>query len=182
MRPQRDDLNVSPQAAVKKLDELRAEWHGAGEGRIRIWYGLRTSSSTSDELCRLVKSGADKAGVGIHVHLAVNPAETAEVQKKFGMRPVERFRRLGLMEANLYAVHMGAIDEAEVELVVKTGTKICHCASASMFAAFACIPHGKLIELAAAAATFSFATEPPAISRSLDLVRARNVSAFRHKD
>ena len=182
MRPTPDDLNVSPQAAVKKLDELRAEWHGAGEGRIRIWYGLRTSSNTSDELCRLVKSRADKAGVGIHVHLAVNPAETAEVQKKFGMRPVERFRRLGLMEANLYAVHMGAIDEAEVELVVKTGTKICHCASASMFGAFGCIAHGKFVELTAAGATMSLGTDAAAISRFLDLVREMYVVACAHKD
>src|SRR5260221_10020414 len=47
MRPTPDDLNVSPQAAVKKLDELRAEWRGAGEGRIRIWYWLSTSDNPS---------------------------------------------------------------------------------------------------------------------------------------
>jgi cytosine/adenosine deaminase-related metal-dependent hydrolase len=182
MRPTPDDLNDSPQAAVKKLDELRAEWHGAGGGRIRIWYGLRTSSNVSDELCRLVKSRADKSGVGIHVHLAVNPAETAEVQKKFGMRPVERFRRLGLMDANLYAVHMGAIDDAEVELVVKTGTKICHCASASMLGAFGCIAHGKFVELTAAGATLSLGTDAAAISRFLDLVREMYVVACAHKD
>jgi 5-methylthioadenosine/S-adenosylhomocysteine deaminase len=182
MRPTPDDLNDSPQAAVKKLDELRAEWHGAGGGRIRIWYGLRTSSNVSDELCRLVKSRADKAGVGIHVHLAVNPAETAEVQKKFGMRPIERFRRLGLMDANLYAVHMGAIDDAEVELVVKTGTKVCHCASASMLGAFGCIAHGKFVELTAAGATMSLGTDAAAISRFLDLVREMYLVACAHKD
>lgn len=182
MRPTPDDMNGSAADAIKKLDDLYAEWHGAGEGRIRIWYGLRTSANTSDELCKLVKAGADKRGVGIHVHLAVNPAETAEVQKKFGMRPVERFRRLGLMDANLYAVHMGAIDDAEVELVVKTGTKICHCASASMFGAFGCIAHGKFIELTAAGATLSLGTDAAAISRFLDLVREMYVVACAHKD
>src|ERR1051325_6182638 len=171
VRPTPDDLNVSPEAAVRKVDELHSQWHGAGDGRVRIWYGLRTSSNVSDELCRLVKQRADRRGVGIHVHLAVNPAETAEVQKKFGVRPVERFRRLGLMDANLYAVHMGAIDEAEVELVVNTGTKICHCASASMFGAFGCLAHGKFIELAAAGARMSLGTDAAAISRFLDLVR-----------
>jgi cytosine/adenosine deaminase-related metal-dependent hydrolase len=182
IRPTPDDLNVSPQAAVKKVDELHSEWHGAGEGRIRVWYGLRTSSNVSDELCRLVKARADSRAVGIHVHLAVNPAETAEVQKKFGMRPVERFRRLGLMDANLYAVHMGAIDDAEVELVAKTGAKVCHCASASMFGAFGCIAHGKFPELAAAGATLSLGTDAAAISRFLDLVREMYIVACAHKD
>jgi cytosine/adenosine deaminase-related metal-dependent hydrolase len=182
MRPTPDDLNVSPQAAVKKVDELHAEWHGAGEGRIRIWYGLRTSSNVSDALCRLVKSRADSCGAGIHVHLAVNPAETAEVQKKFGLRPVERFRRLGLMDENLYAVHMGALDDVEVEVVAKTGTKVCHCASASMFGAFGCIAHGKFVELAAAGATMSLGTDAAAISRFLDLVREMYIVACAHKD
>lgn len=182
MRPTPDDLNASPEAAVRKVDELFAEWHGAGEGRIRIWYGLRTSSNVSDELCRLVKSRADSRGAGIHVHLAVNPAETAEVQKKFGMRPVERFRRLGLLDANLYAVHMGAIDDAEVELVAKTATKVCHCASASMLGAFGCIAHGKFVQLAAAGATLSLGTDAAAISRFLDLVREMYIVACAHKD
>jgi len=182
MRPTPDDLNVSAEAAVRKVDELFAKWHGAGGGRVRIWYGLRTSSNVSDELCRLVKSRADSRAVGIHVHLAVNPAETAEVQKKFGLRPVERFRRLGLMDANLYAVHMGAIDDAEVELVAKTGAKICHCASASMFGAFGCIAHGKFIELAAAGARMSLGTDAAAISRFLDLVREMYLVACAHKD
>jgi len=182
MRPTPDDLNVSAEAAVRKVDELFAKWHGAGGGRVRIWYGLRTSSNVSDELCRLVKSRADSRAVGIHVHLAVNPAETAEVQKKFGVRPVERFRRLGLMDANLYAVHMGAIDDAEVELVARTGAKVCHCASASMFGAFGCIAHGKFLELAAAGARLSLGTDAAAISRFLDLVREMYLVACAHKD
>jgi len=182
MRPTPDDLNGSPEAAVRKVDDLFAEWNGAGGGRIRIWYGLRTSSNVSDELCRLVKSRADSRGAGIHVHLAVNPAETAEVQKKFGVRPVERFRRLGLVDANLYAVHMGALDDAEVELVVKSGMKVCHCASASMLGAFGCIAHGKFVELAAAGATLSLGTDAAAISRFLDLVREMYLVACAHKD
>jgi len=182
MRPTPDDLNVSAEAAVRKLDELYEKWNGAGDGRLRIWYVLRTSSNVSDELCYLVKRSADRRGVGIHVHLAVNPAETAEVQKKFGLRPVERFRRLGLMDANLYAVHMGAIDDAEVELVVNSGTKVCHCASASMFGAFGCIAHGKFVELADAGATLSLGTDAAAISRFLDLVREMYIVACAHKD
>ena len=182
VRPTPDDLNVSAEAAVRQVDELHAKWHGAGDGRVRIWYGLRTSFNVSDELCRLVKSHADKRGVGIHVHLAVNSAETAEMQKKYGLRPVERFRRLGLVDENLYAVHMGAIDQPEVELVARKRVKVCHCASASMLGAFGCIAHGKFVELAAAGATLSLGTDAASISRFLDLVREMYIVACAHKD
>ena len=182
IRPTPDDLNVSPQSAVARLNELHSQWNGAGGDRIRVWYGLRTSMNVSDELCRLVKRAADERGSGIHVHLAVNPMETAEVEKRFGMRPMERFRRLGLIDANLYTVHMGAINDDEVELVARSGTKVCHCASASMFGAFGCITHGKFVELAEAGATLSLGTDAAAISRFLDLVREMYVVACAHKD
>src|SRR5258706_14980388 len=143
---------------------------------------MRSSYKVSDELCNLVKPRGDARVVGIHEPLAANPAETAEVQKKFGVRPVERFRRLGLIDANLYAVHMGALDDAEVELVTKSGTKVCHCASASMLGAFGCIAHGKFVELAAAGATMSLGTDAAAISRFLDLVREMYIVACAHKD
>src|SRR5260221_13850723 len=144
--------------------------------------GRSMSPNETEYLCTLVNARAGCGGVGFHVHLAVNPAETAEVQKKFGVRPVERFRRLGLIDANLYAVHMGALDDAEVELVTKSGTKVCHCASASMLGAFGCIAHGKFVELAAAGATMSLGTDAAAISRFLDLVREMYIVACAHKD
>src|SRR5260221_9222338 len=47
MRPTPDDLNVSPQAAVKNLDHPRAARRGAGQRRLRVWYWLSTSDNPS---------------------------------------------------------------------------------------------------------------------------------------
>jgi 5-methylthioadenosine/S-adenosylhomocysteine deaminase len=182
IRPTPDDLSTSPEAAVARVDALHSAWHGADGDRIRIWYGLRTSMNVSDALCLLVKRRADQRGVGIHAHLAINPAETAEVERRFGLRPIERFRRLGLVDANLYAVHMGAIDDDEVDLVARSAAKVCHCASASMLGAFGCISHGKFVELAQAGVTLSLGTDAAAISRFLDLVREMYIVACAHKD
>jgi cytosine/adenosine deaminase-related metal-dependent hydrolase len=182
VRPTPDDLTPSAEAAVRLTDALFKEWHGAENGRIRIWYGLRTALNVSDELCRLVKRRADREGVGIHMHLAITANENKEVVKRWGLRPIERLNRLGLLDRNLYAVHMGAIDDEEVSLVAERGVKICHCASASMLGGFGCIAHGKFLELANAGCTLAMGTDAAAISRFLDMTREMYLVAAAHKD
>jgi 5-methylthioadenosine/S-adenosylhomocysteine deaminase len=181
-RPTPDHLLGSADKVIERARRLHTELHGAKGGRIRIWMGLRGVTATSDELCRKIKALADQLGVGVHVHLAVNPSETVQCLAKWGMRPVARFDHLGLVDANLLAVHMGAIDEQEVELFARRGAKVGHCPSASMLGAFGCIAHGRFPELAAAGVTIGLGTDAAAISRFLDMVRVMYLAACAHKD
>ncbi|MFI5011640.1 MAG: amidohydrolase family protein [Hyphomicrobiales bacterium] len=181
-RPTPDNLLGSADTVVASARRLHDEFHGSEDGRIRIWLGLRSVTATSDELCRKIKELADTLGVGIHVHLAVNPTETAQCLAKWHARPVERYDRLGLIDANLLAVHMGAIDETEVALLARRKVKIGHCPSASMLGAFGCVAHGKFPELVSAGVTIGLGTDAAAISRFLDLVRVMYLAACAHKD
>jgi len=101
---------------------------------------------------------------------------------KWGCRSVARYEQLGLLDANLYAVQMGALDDAEVELIARRNVKVGHCPSASMLGAFGCIAHGKFPELIAAGATVAIGTDAAAISRFLDMVREMYLAACAHKD
>jgi 5-methylthioadenosine/S-adenosylhomocysteine deaminase len=180
-RPTPDHL-MGTDATVAKALQLHAAHDGAAGGRIRVWLGLRSVTATSDELCRSIKKNADSLGIGIHVHLAVNAAETQQSLLKWGVRPVERFDNLGLIDSNLLAVHMGAIDGKEVELFARRGAKVGHCPSASMLGAFGCIAHGRFPELVSAGVTVGVGTDAAAISRFLDLVRVMYLAACAHKD
>jgi 5-methylthioadenosine/S-adenosylhomocysteine deaminase len=181
-RPTPDNLLGSADTIVASVRRLHEDYNGAGDGRIRIWAGLRSVSATSDILCRKIKELADSLGIGVHVHLAVNPNETKQCLAKWGSRSVARFDRLGLIDANLLAVHMGAIDESEVELLARRKVKVGHCPSASMLGAFGCVAHGKFPELVAAGVTIGLGTDAAAISRFLDLVRVMYLAACAHKD
>lgn len=181
-RPTPDALMGSPAEIVDGMKRLHGEHHGGAEGRIRVWMGLRTVMATSDELCRAVRDAAELLGVGIHAHLAINPLETQQCLRKWGARPVERYRRLGLLGPNFLAVHMGAADLSEVELLAGLDVKIGHCPSASMLGAFGCISHGHFPEMIAAGMTVGLGSDAAAISRFLDLVRVMYLAACAHKD
>jgi len=178
----RSGTNRTAAAIADEAEALFKEWNGAEDGRIRIWFGLRQAASASDELCQRVVALAEKYDTGIHTHLAISKADNANVEQRWGARGVERFRRLGVLGPRLYAAHMGALNEDEVETIAKADVKVAHCPSASMLGGFGCISHGKIPELIAAGVTVSLGTDAGAISRFLDMIRIMYLAACAHKD
>lgn len=174
--------NRSAATIADEAEALWHEWNGAEDGRIRIWFGLRQPLSVSDELCRRVVDLAEKHDTGIHTHLAVSAAENASVEERWGARGVARFYRLGVLGPRLYAAHMGALTDDEIELVARVDSKVAHCPSASMLGGFGCISHGKVPELISAGVTVSLGTDAGAISRFLDMIRVMYLAACAHKD
>ena len=182
IRPTHDQRNLTPDAIAAECEDLYGAWNGTADGRIRIWFGLRQAGNVSDELCGLIRDLAEKYNVGIHTHLAISAGENRMVEDRWGCRGIERFRRLELLRPNLYAAHMGAIEDDELEVVCDAGLKIAHCPSASMLGGFGCISHGRFPELIASGVTVSIGTDAGAISRFLDMVREMYLAACAHKD
>lgn len=178
-----------PSGALETTDEvldnvlaLHHRWDGQGDGRLRVWLSLRSVYNSSDDLCRRVKEQADALGAGIHCHLAVTERENELCADQWGVRPLERFRRLGLLGPNLYLVHMGAVTAEEVDLLAEHDVKVCHCPSASMLGGFGCIAHGRFPEMIKAGVTVSIGTDAGAVSRFLDMIRVMYLVATAHKD
>lgn len=168
--------------ALAASRELYDRWNGAAEGRVRVWFALRSVYNASDALCRGVKRLADRHGAGIHCHLCVTERENELSIAQWGARSLERFRNLGLLGPNLYLVHMGAVNDQEVEWLAEHGVKVAHCPSASMLGGFGCIAHGRFPQMIHAGVVVSLGTDAGAVSRFLDMVRVMYLAATAHKD
>jgi 5-methylthioadenosine/S-adenosylhomocysteine deaminase len=169
-------------AVMDNAARLYERWNGQGAGRISVWYSLRSVYNSSDELCRRIKEAADERSTGIHCHLAVTERENELCLQQWGVRPLERFRRLGLLGPNLYLVHMGAVTSEEIGLLKEFDVKVCHCPSASMLGGFGCIAHGRFPEMLKRGVTVSIGTDAAAVSRFLDMIRVMYLAATAHKD
>jgi cytosine/adenosine deaminase-related metal-dependent hydrolase len=169
-------------SATGVAERLYNEWNGAEGKRIRIWVGLWSPTTSSEELVRQVCKLAEKLDTGIHGHLASKPADNELTLERHGYRAVEWYHRLGILNHRFLAAHMGAITQCEVDLVAKSGTSVVHCASASMFGGFGCIAHGKFPELVSAGVTVALGTDAASISRFLDMARQMYLAACAHKD
>lgn len=109
-----------------------ADFRGAADGRIDVWFGLRTLFNCSDELVLKTKELADKHGVGIHMHVAEGKSEVDYVTEKFGVPTVTHLRDLGVLDKNLLAVHTVWLTHEEVEMFRDYQVKVSHNPSSAM--------------------------------------------------
>ncbi|HEY9898529.1 MAG TPA: 5'-deoxyadenosine deaminase [Pantanalinema sp.] len=111
---------------------LLEKWHGADEGRIRYAFAPRFAVSCTEELLRKVGEAARHFGVLVHTHASENQDEIALVMNERGKRNVAYFEHLGLAGPNLLLAHCIWLDEAEKEILARTGTKVLHCPSSNL--------------------------------------------------
>ena len=52
--------------------------------------------------------------------------------RRFGVRPIRRLERLGLLNPGLIAVHAVHMQPDEVELLAQTGCAVAHCPTSNM--------------------------------------------------
>lgn len=175
-------LNETTDEAVERARQLADQWHGKAGDRVRTWFSLRNCTHASDALCRRIKDLADGLQVGIHMHAAGSIWEREEMKRLWGMSTLERFRDLGLLGANLYLVHMGWVEEEEIELLRIHDVKVCHCPSASMARGMGCLAHGMFPKMLRAGITISLGCDNVCASRYLDMIRLMYLAAYGHKE
>ena len=75
---------------------------------------------------------AEELQTPVHVHLHETLDEIRESQTRFGMRPIERLRRLGLLSPGLIAVHAVHLLPEEIAVLRETGSHVAHCPSSNL--------------------------------------------------
>lgn len=121
--------------------ELFDRFHNTADGRVQVWFGLRTIFNNTDDLIVRTKELADQRNVGVHMHVAEAKSEIDYTMEKYGEPTVTHLEKLGVLDKNLLAVHSVWLTNDEVKLFKKRGVKVSHNpASAMRVLGFAKIP------------------------------------------
>jgi 5-methylthioadenosine/S-adenosylhomocysteine deaminase len=107
-------------------------WHGKAEGRIQVWFGLRTIFNNSDELIVQTKELADEYGVGVHMHVAEIQEEVEFARETRGKTTVAHLNDLGVLDENFLAVHTVWMTDEEVQMFADHDVKVSHNPAAAM--------------------------------------------------
>lgn len=181
-RPIPAALEEDTDTCLRRAEEVVQRWSGAGNGRIKAWFGLRYVFNISDELALGIKALADRYDVGIHMHAACVFGENEAMQERFGKKSLERFYDLGLFGPNLYLIHMGFPEEADIARLKAHDVKSCHCPTASMFGGYGVIQNKMIPRLLDAGLTVALGTDSATAGGHLDMVRVMYAAACGHKD
>ena len=153
------------------------KYHNTSDGRVQVWFGLRTIFNNTDELCIRTKELADKYGVGIHMHVAEAKEEKDYTYARWGCGTVKHLEDLGVLDKNLLAVHTVWLTDEELELFKQREVKVSHNpASAMRVLGFARIP--KMLQMGIMP---SIGTDGASSSNHMDMVDEMWLTSLIHK-
>ncbi|MCS6908664.1 MAG: amidohydrolase [Anaerolineales bacterium] len=105
---------------------MHEKWDGAGNGRLRVWFGPRTPGGVTPELYREVARLAKERNIGITMHLS-EVREDHDYAHELGYRtPVEFALDMGLLGKNTVLAHCVWTDEQDWKILAETGTHVSH--------------------------------------------------------
>ena len=120
------------QEELDKQEEDLKKFHNTHDGRVQVWFGLRTIFNCTDDLIVRSKELADKYNVGVHMHVAEVKDEVEYMQATRGEWTVTHLNKLGVLDKNFLAVHTVWLTNEEVEMFRDHQVKVSHNPAAAM--------------------------------------------------
>lgn len=118
---------------------------------------------------------AEQLQVPLHIHLHETEDEIRGSVERFGVRPIERLRALGVLGPGLIAVHMVHLNPAELELVARENCSIAHCPSSNLKLASGLAPVTRMLELGI---NVGIGTDGSASNNRLDVFQEMRLAAL----
>lgn len=176
------DWMGSAQKCLESAENVVKRWHGAYDGRVMGSFSLRMHQNSSDELCKGLKKLADKYHVTLHSHTSYVLATIQACKAKFGMREVERYEQLGLLDSNFVSVHNCWLDFAESLRYKEKGVKVVHCPGASLHGTYGGVSHGLFPEMLGIGIPVSIGSDSGSAGNFVDMLRGMYLAASCFKD
>jgi cytosine/adenosine deaminase-related metal-dependent hydrolase len=158
--------------------EMHRRWHGAADGRIRVWFGPRTPGAVTPDLYREIARLAEEHGLGITMHLAEVRQDREFLERTYGRLPVEFAEEVGLVGTHVVLVHMVWIGETEMRTLARTGTHVSHNPSSNTKLASGICPVPALLR---AGVNVALGCDGGPSNNAYDLVREMKLAACLHK-
>ena len=111
---------------LQRVTELHAKWHGASDGRVRVFPAASLAETSSPELLQAVRSFAEKHDLGYTIHLSQSRAEVDFMKKHHGLTPPAFLQKHGYLGPRLFAAHCRYVDDADIALLGKSRTIVSH--------------------------------------------------------
>jgi len=119
--------------AVKNVRSLAVKYEG--NDMVKIVPAPHSLHAASIDMVKAGHKLAKELGTNYHIHVAEEPFEVEQVQKEFGLRPVELLNKIGVLDDSMVAIHCVWLDDNEIKLMGDAKAKLAYCPSSNMFLA-----------------------------------------------
>jgi 5-methylthioadenosine/S-adenosylhomocysteine deaminase len=101
--------------------------------------------TVSDKSFEQILTLAEQLQIPINTHLHETRDEITQSLANFGMRPIARLEKLGMLGASFIAVHAVHLERSEISLLAELGCSVAHCPSSNLKLASGISPVDKML-------------------------------------
>ncbi|MBN1851019.1 MAG: amidohydrolase [Deltaproteobacteria bacterium] len=166
----------SIEKGLQYTEWLINKWQG--DPLVSIAVEPHATFTCSPDLLRATHDLALKYQVPLIIHLAETHHEVVEIQKKYGKRPVEHLRALGILGPHLIADHCVHLNDHEIEVLAEYKVNVIHNPESNMKLASGIAPIYKMLT---AGIPVGLGTDGCASNNNLDLLLEMDMAAKLHK-
>ena len=182
-RPNPLNLPVySTQEAIEWMEETIKSYDHRLDDRVRAWAMPFSSGFASDELLVAAKGLADKYQTGMTLHNVIRPESAEASMKQYGKRPTEHLEDLGVLGPNLLLSHALGVNEAELDAIERTQTKVVMNPTAAVKGGSGTTRTGMLPEMVERGIGVGIGTDAGNNSNLVETMRAMYLVAVLYKD
>lgn len=118
---------------------------------------------------------SDEMDIPVHMHVHEIAHEVSEAEANYGLRPLQRLDRLGLLSPAMMAVHMTQLTAEDIELVAERGCHVVHCPESNLKLASGFCPVQQLTD---AGINVALGTDGAASNNDLDMFGEMRTAAL----
>ena len=131
--------------------------------------------TVSDRSLEKVITYAEQLALGLHTHLHETLEEISRSESQYGMRPLARLAKLGLLGPDLLAAHGVHLLDYEMDMLAAYGCHIAHCPSSNLKLASGMAP---VVDLLAKGVNVALGTDGAASNNRLDIFSEIRLAAL----
>ena len=163
---------------LRETESMYARWHGKADGRIQVWYGLRSLGAVSPTLFREVTSKARGQRTRMTMHLGEVVDDVRYVKEKKYKSLTAFAREMDLLGPDMVFAHGVHFDESDLRTLAETQTNVSHCPASNMKLAsgFARVPDMLRLKV-----PVSLGCDGGPSNNTYDMVREMRLAALVHK-
>jgi 5-methylthioadenosine/S-adenosylhomocysteine deaminase len=145
------------------------------ESRLSFALAPHAPYTVSDSTFEKIVTFAEQLDLPIHLHVHETEHEISDSLKQYGVRPLMRLAKLGVVGPRLIAVHSVHLDRAEMDLFAREGVSVAHCPHSNLKLASGIAPITQLLEMGV---NVGIGTDSAASNNQLDMLSELRTAAL----
>ncbi len=173
-----DGIRLSEDERFREAVALADEFHGAGEGRVKIDFSIHAEYTNRPDYCAAVGEYAAARGLGMQLHLSETEDEHQACIARHGKTPAAFFADLGVFAAPTTAAHCVWVSDADIGILRTHRVTAAHNPTSNLKLGSGVMPLRRLLD---GGVNVALGTDGAASNNTLDILRELRLCAILHK-